>query len=114
MSEDWAGIAAEVADAIASVGFQATLLQPTFTGPEYDPTPGPDTEHAVTVIDDQIRKADTNGTTTGTRRILTMAATVTPEKGWRVVVRGQTLRIDAVVETAPGGVSLMFDCEVTA
>lgn len=115
MSEDWASVAADVSAAIASVGFAATLLEPgTETGPEYDPTIGPDVQHAVTVIDDQITKRDTNGTVTGTRRVLTMAADVVPVKGWRVIVRGQTLRIGNVTEAAPGGVSLMFDCEVDA
>lgn len=114
MSENWAAVAADVATAIADVGFAATLLAPSFSGPEYDPTPGTDTQYPVTVIDDQITKQDATGTVTGTRRVLTMAADVVPARGWRVTVRGQTLRIMNVTETAPGGVSLMFDCEVQA
>lgn len=110
MAEDWAGIATEIATAIASVGFTATLEQPgTQTGPEYDPTFGTATTYSVTVIDDQIRKRDADGNVTGTQRVLTMGASVVPVKGWRVQVRGQWHRIAEVSPLAPGGTDLLFD-----
>jgi len=114
MSEDWAAVAAEVAGALAEVGFAATLFAPgVATGPEYDPTPGAETEHAVTVLADQIKRRDGNGTVTETVQVLTIAATgVTPVKGWHVEVRGQRHRIGAVHPLAPGGVDLLFDLEL--
>lgn len=115
MAENWTAIAAEIAEAIASVGFTATLRQPgAVTGPDYDPTIGADTETAITVIDDQIRRRDAGGTVTETVRVLTMSAEVVPVKGQIVVVRGETLRIGKVMPLAPGGVDLLFDCEVEA
>lgn len=113
MAEDWNAVAREVAEAIASVGFTATLRQPgTLTGPDYDPTIGADTETAITVIDDQIRRRDAGGTVTETVRVLTMSAEVVPIKGQIVVVRGETLRIGKVMPLAPGGVDLLFDVEI--
>ena len=47
-------------------------------------------------------------------RVLTMAATVTPVKGWRVQVRGVYHRIASVMPLAPGGVDLLFDVELEA
>jgi len=115
MSENWTAIAAEIADAIASAGFTATLEEPgAATGPDYDPTFAAPTLRTVTVIDDQIRRRDAGGTVTETVRVLTMSATVVPVKGWRVQVRGQWLRIREVMPLAPGGVDLLFDCEVEA
>lgn len=115
MAENWAAVAAEVADALAEVGFAAVLEQPgTETGPDYGPTPGAVTNHAITVIDDQIRRRDGTGTVTETVRVLTMAATVTPVKGWRVQVRGAFHRIAQVMPLAPGGVDLLFDVELEA
>lgn len=109
MAEDWAGIASEVLEAIASVGFAATLEQPNLEGPEYDPVQGEPTLHAVTVIDDQTRKRDTSGTVTGSTRTLTVGSGVVPQKGWRVLVRGQWHRIAEVSTLAPGGVDLLYD-----
>lgn len=115
MAENWSAVAAEIADAIASVGFTATLEEPgAATGPDYDPTFAAPTLRTVTVIDDQIRRRDAGGTVTETVRVLTMSAAIVPVKGWRVQVRGQWLRIREVMPLAPGGVDLLFDCEVEA
>lgn len=113
MSEDWAGIAAEVAEAIASVGFAATLeTQTATTGADDAPT---FTEEAITVIDDQITKRDAGGMVTGSVRVLTIKGNGTvPVKGWRVQVRGSWHRIAAVRPLAPGGVDLLFDLELEA
>lgn len=114
MAENWAAVAAEVAGAFAEVGFAATLIEPgAETGPEYDPTPGLETEHAVTVLADNIQRRDGNGVVTQTVQVLTVAANgVTPVKGWHVVARGQRHRIGAVYPLAPGGVDLLFDLEL--
>jgi hypothetical protein len=111
MSENWSAIAAEVADAIASVGFTATLEQKIeTTGSEGD------TYRAfadIIVIDDRIAKRDAGGMVTGRTRMLTVKGNgVVPEKGWRVQVRGETHRIAAVHPLAPGGVDLLFDLEL--
>ena len=110
MAEDWAGIATDIATAIASVGFTATLETVTgTTGPEYDPTSTTVVNVPVTVIDDQIKRADAEGLVTARTRMLTLAATVTPVKGWRIQVRGEWHRIAEVFPLAPGGVDLLFD-----
>ena len=112
MSEDWAAIQAEVADAIASVGFTAYLEEMCPTdgseGGEEWAQVGP-----ITVIDDRITRRDASGMVTGTRRVLTIKGNGTvPVKGWRVEVRGATHRIAAVMPLAPGGVDLLFDLEL--
>jgi len=112
MSEDWAAIAAEVEEAIASVGFAATLERQCETdgsegGAEYA------TVGEIIVIDDQVAKRDAGGMVTGSRRVLTVKGNGTvPEKGWRVKVRGTWHRIAVVMPLAPGGVDLLFDLEL--
>ena len=114
MPENWTAIAAEVADAIASVGFAAVLEVPTvgpFDGPEgseFDFL-----QYPVTILDDRITRRDVAGMVVGTTRVLTMAGNgVVPEKGGRVCVRDQWLRIAKVMPLAPGGTDLMFDLEI--
>lgn len=114
MPENWSAVAAEVADAIESVGFTATLHRPGVeNGPDYDPVIGPETLIPVTVIDEMIRRRDGNGMVTETVRVLTVAATgVTPEKGWGVTVRGVYHRIARVMPLAPGGTDVLFEVEL--
>lgn len=111
MAEDWAAIQAEVADAIASVGFTAYLEERVeTTGSEGDSYR---LIGDITVIDDRIARRDAGGMVTGTRRVLTVKGNgVVPEKGWRVEVRGQVHRIAQVMPLAPGGVDLLFDLEL--
>lgn len=112
MVENWTAIAAEVADAIASVGFTAYLERMCATeGPEG----GEEWAQvgSITVIDDQVTRRDAGGMVTGTKRVLTIKGNGTvPVKGWRVEVRGQTHRIAGVMPLAPGGVDLLFDLEL--
>lgn len=112
MSEDWAAIQAEVADAIASVGFTATLERQCETdGPEGGAEYA--TVGQITVIDDTITRRDAGGMITGSTRVLTIKGNGTvPEKGWRVKVRGVVHRIAKVKPLAPGGVDLLFDLEL--
>lgn len=113
MAENWAVIQAEIADAIASVGFTAYLEQRVETSGSEGDTFRLIGE--ITVIDDQITQRDAGGMVTGARRVLTMKGNgVVPEKGWRVEVRGQVHRIAQVMPLAPGGVDLLFDLELEA
>lgn len=110
MAEDWAAAAADIAASVAEVGSTATLEQPgTQTGPEYDPTFGAATTYSVTVIDDQIKRADAEGLVTARTRVLTLSATVAPVKGWRIQVDGEWHRIKMVERVGPGGVALLYD-----
>lgn len=110
MAENWTAIAAEVADAIASVGFTATLeVQTDTAGPEGNTV----TTEAITVIDDSITRRDAGGMITGhTRTLMVKGNGTVPLKGWRVQVRGQWHRIAEVRPLAPGGVDLMFNLDL--
>lgn len=112
MSENWSAIAVEVADAIASVGFTATLERQCETeGPEGGAEYA--TVGQITVIDDTITRRDAGGMVTGSTRVLTIKGNgAVPQKGWRVQVRGVTHRIAAVKPLAPGGVDLLYDLEL--
>ena len=95
MSEDWAGIAAEVDAAIKSIGstdegFACTIRIPpsgVHAGPGEPPSGAP-SYHTITVVDDRQRQRDINGTLVGTtRRTLTAGALgVVPLKQHRVAV----------------------------
>lgn len=118
MAEDWTAIAAEVAGAIAEVGFAATLLRQA-TGPTtpWDTTPdGAVTSYSVVVIDDGIvdRHAP-GGLVTRRARVLTIGATgVVPAKSDRITVRGVTHAIGEVRPLAPGGTDLLYEVELAA
>lgn len=112
MSENWNAIATEIADAIASVGFSATLERQCETdGPEGGAEYA--TVGTITVIDDRITRRDATGMVTGSTRVLTIKGNgMVPAKGWRVQVRGTWHRIAQVMPLAPGGVDLLFDLEL--
>lgn len=116
MAENWSSIAAEVAEALADVGFTCTIEQPGILSEiNGDVTEGAATLHEVSVVDDMITRRDAGGTITGSVRVLTVeAGVVTPVKGWRVQVRGQWHRIASVKPMAPGGVDLLYDLELEA
>lgn len=118
MSEDYAAIAHEAADAIASVGFAATIT-PAVAGPTSPwgtTPPGTATPVAVTVVDTGIKDIyGPGGLIVRRARVLLVGATfITPKMGDVITVRGVAHEIQVVHEVAPGGVSLMFKVEIAA
>jgi len=111
MSENWAAVAADVTAALADAGFPVLLEQPGIaSGTEYDPTISGPVLHAVYAVDDMIRYRDRDGVVTGTARVLTVGASVTPQKGWRVRVGAERWhRIAEVMPLSPGGTDLLYD-----
>lgn len=116
--EDWAAIAAEVAGAIASVGFAATLRRaPIKQATPWDaPVDIAGEVFAVTVVDDGIKTMFDRATLiTRQARVLTISATgVVPAMDDLLEVRGVEHRVVAVMPLAPGGVDLLFEVEILA
>ena len=113
MSENWAGIAAEVAVAIGDVGVAMTLRKPSLTGPEtpFDLTPtGQPRDFTIYAVPDSERIRDTGGTLIGVTRetLLVSAIGVVPEKRDEVLVRGTWREIDSVETLWHGGVDLLY------
>jgi hypothetical protein len=115
MSVDWDGIAAEVSEAIAEVGFAAVLRKKT-GGPAtpWDEGAATQSDSEVTVLDDRIREAYVAGTlVTVRRRMLTISTEgARPEKADQIQVRGKWFEIEEVMPLAPGGVDLLYDVEL--
>lgn len=134
MAEDWAGVAAEVEDAIRSVGstddgYPATLrkagIEPV--NPWDDPAGDP-TYHTVRVLVTDREVRDINGTLIGqTKRTITIsgAAGVVPSDDDRIIL-GQSLafvdsatdeglpwqEIEAVRVLAPAGTAVLYDIDL--
>lgn len=116
MSEDWAAIAAEVSEAVASVGFTATLTRTTF-GPlsPWDRTSSDFEGIEITVVDSGWRTIYGPGMVERQAHMLTVAAgTVAPKVGDRITLHGKTHHILRVEPLAPGGVALLYDVEIEA
>lgn len=114
---DWASVAAEVAAAIAEVGFAATLEKPgTKTGPDWAPIIGAPTQSAITIIDDTIQIVSAAGTLiTMEERVLTVStAGLAPEKADRVLVRGTWHEVSRVTPLAPGGVDILYEVRLVS
>ena len=116
--EDWAGIAAEVADAIASVGFTATLRRaPIIQDTPWDtPVDIAGDVFIVTVIDDGIKnRYDGGSLIVRQARVLTIgAAGVVPAMDDLITVRGVEHRVTVVSPLAPGGADLLYEVEIAA
>lgn len=113
---DWHEIREEAALAIAEAGQVAMLIKPgAMTGPEYDPRPGPATEHQITVVDENQMQRDQSGTLIGEAvhaLIVSTSAGVEPEQADRVRIGGRTLEITEVRPLAPGGTVLLWEVTV--
>ena len=113
---DWHEIREEAALAIAEAGQVATLVKPgATTGPEWDPQPGPATEHQITVVDENQMQRDQSGTLIGEAvhaLIVSTSAGVEPEQADRVRIAGRVLEITEVRPLAPGGTVLLWEVTV--
>lgn len=116
--ENWSAVAAEVAGAIASVGFAATLKLATTRAdtPWGGPLKIAGDAFNVTVLDDGIKDRYGPGSMIVRRaRVLTIGASgVVPQISDIITVRGVVHRIEAVMPLAPGGVDLLYEVEVAA
>ena len=132
MSEDWNAIAAEVDEAIRSVGstdagYAATLRRLSVTGGSpFDPGSGTETITYTTlrVIESNIRERDRDGTLVGTkRRTLTVGtgAGIVPTKADKIAV-GITAdevsessaweEIAEVYPLSPAGVDVLYEIDL--
>lgn len=97
---------------IRRFGFEVTLeKRGVALGPEYNPTFGQPTTHALVAIDERIHHRDETRTLVGTSsRILMVEAVVgvVPAKADRVMVRGVWHEIVDVMPEATGGVDLFY------
>lgn len=119
MSENWTGIAAEIATAISGIGFGASVSRPIANEPvnPWDTAiPGAPTVYSVTVIDDGIRNIYEPGSLIARKaRVLTIGATgFIPAVSDVITVRGAAHEVLAVMPLAPGGVDLLYDIELGA
>jgi len=99
---------------IARFGGPATLRKLTATGPDYAPTLTA-TDTTITVVDLSQRLRDAGGVLVGqSLRTLyvSTAAGVTPEKGDKVVIGGTEHEISEVRTLAPGGTTVMWECDL--
>ncbi|NBW14209.1 MAG: hypothetical protein EBR82_40040 [Caulobacteraceae bacterium] len=117
MAEDWAAVVSDVADALASAGFAATLHSKQ-SGPDtpWSSTALAFTDYPVNVLDTGIRQTyGPDGLLLRRYRTLMMGAdTVAPKISDRVTVRGTLHEVQAVYPIAPGGADLFFRVEINA
>lgn len=109
--EDWNAIAAEVAEAVGDVGHGATLLRPTFTGPNHDRRPGPDQQIPVKLLGDMLALGLVNGTAiqANDRREMMAAEGTTPTPTDRLCIGNTEHAIIRAEPFAPGGIALFYD-----
>ena len=121
-----AGIATEVAAAIAEAGAEVGLGVPLSgaiirtTGADesvYPPVAGSSTEYACNLILSQYSARDRDGTNITTRDVKAMIspdAATEPLNGDRLRVQGITYSVVNVMPYRPGGVVLYYICQVRA
>lgn len=139
MAEDWTSIAAEVEQALASIGdtsqpngYPATLRRAGARtgGPDYAPTYGDPTYYQVIVMVSDKEMRDVNGTLIGmTKRTVTIsgAAGVVPSDDDKIVLGSHLTFVDAETDEAvawqgiaavrplsPAGVEVLYDLDLAS
>lgn len=118
MSEDWAGIAAEVAGALSEVGTLATIERPgALDETTYPPRPGaPVTLTFSAVIGTYTAKdrAGTNIAATDVKLLLSAGdLTAVPKTGDKVAVSGKQYSVVHVSATKPAGVAVVYEVQAS-
>ena len=118
MSFDYTRIRGTSERLLARFGQTATLVKPgAMAGPEWDPQPGPATEHPITVVDENQMQRDQSGTLIGEAvhaLIVSTAGGVAPERADRVrLANGRDLEVIDVRPLSPGGVVLLYEVQVS-
>lgn len=118
MSEDWSGIAAEVAEALSEVGTVATIERAgSLDETTYPPKPGaPVTLTFSAVIGSYTAKdrAGTNIAATDVKLLLSADdLTAEPKNGDKVVVSGKKYSVVNVTATKPAGVAVVYEVQAS-
>lgn len=117
MAENWSATGAEIAAALRDVGMPATLLRKgVATGPEWAPVFGPDTEHTVTVMQEEISLGLVDGETIRASDIRVMMAAdgEAPTTNDRLRMGGVEYTIARAHPFAPAGVAVYYDVVLRA
>lgn len=100
----------------------AVLRAPTFTGPDYDPTPGPPVDHpcTVVVVEWETKELETNRVLANDLKLLVAKGelAIDPDPSHKLVVGGVEHTIVGpesglgVRTVAPGGVTVFYKLQV--
>lgn len=116
MSFDYTRVRGTAERLLERFGQTATLIKPgEMIGPEWNPTPGPATEHSITVVDENSLRRDLSGTLIGEgvhSIIVSTSAGVAPSQADRIRMGGREYEIVEVKPLAPGGVVLLWECTI--
>ena len=116
---NWTAIAAEVAEAIAEVGYSATLIKPpAASGPAYDPTWGTPAEVAITVMEDSAMIGDRPRSVEflGRRTLVIATGTgIAVEHGDKIKIGSEQphdIADGGIRPLAPGGTILLWEVDL--
>lgn len=111
---DYTGIRDTVVQPLTSdFGKTGTLKVPGApTGPAYNPTPGDDVDHAVTLVQTKLRQSDIDGTvvqaTDSVFLVSPEGLSIEPAMKQRLVVDGAEYQVVKVEPLKPGSVTMMW------
>lgn len=111
MAVDWLSVRDEVSEALAEVGFEATLRRRVMGGPAYNPSVSSVQDTTITVVEDITEDDDGES-----RRLLLVAvpATVVPQEKDQVLVGGVEFEVVQADALRPGGVDLMYELRLSS
>lgn len=117
MAEDWAGIAADVVEAIAEVGFEVAIRRKATQGSvPWNPVAPNLASPTCKAIDRKpsVYRISGGAEVARVRALLVGPGANVPVMGDRVTVRGKEHEVIKVDAVAPGGVDLLYIVEIAA
>lgn len=112
--DEYAEMAAEVAGLIHELGRPAELLRRVQTGDEFRPQISTEPLPIVAVQIDATAEARPGTDTVKDTRTLYISAEIVPDSADKVRLDGRTYEITKLQHVSPGGVSLLFELEISA
>jgi hypothetical protein len=116
MAEDWTSIGNEVADALASVGFQVTHKRKTYAAGPNEWTNGAETSTQVSMLvvksDYSLFEIDGINVLATDERILVPVGSVAPKVGDHFTVNSVELRVQSIKPLDPGGTAVMYEVQL--
>ena len=113
MAEDWAKVSREVEQAIASVGFQVTLIRNSLPANPWASAPSPTSNPVLKAVNTKLKEGyKPNSSESSQSNSITVSSEIKPDLKDFILMSGKQRKILSVYELAPAGQAVLYRLEL--